>query len=97
MDERIIEFIKQYDISDLEIEDIKNISPMLEVTTYEEFIGNCMLLVGFGYPESDLDLLFLANPNIFAKSATDLEQDLINLKKKYNDLEIILKENPTII
>ncbi len=97
MDKKIVEFIKKYDISDLELEDIKNLSPMLQVTSYEEFVANCKLLSDYGYPKSDLDLLLLANPNIFAKSSKDLEQDLMQLKKKYGDIEEILKTNPTTI
>lgn len=97
MDEKIIKFIKKYDISDLEIGDIINIAPMLEVTTYNEFISNCKLLVEYGYPREELDFLLLANPNIFARSNKDLKEDLINLSVKYEDIEEILKQNPTII
>ena len=97
MDKQIIKFIKKYDISDLEIKDIVNIAPMLEVTSYEEFIDNCKLLVEYGYPQSDLDVLLLANTNIFVKSFKDLKEDLETLSSKVDDIEEILKENPTII
>lgn len=97
MDNKIIKFIKKYDISDLEIQDIINIAPMLEVTTYDEFVANCKLLVEYGYPQEDLDVLLLANPNLFARSYKDLKQDLIDLSTKYEDIEEILKQDPTII
>ncbi len=97
MDSKIIKFIKKYDISDLEIQDISNIAPILEVTTYNEFIANCKLLVDYGYPQEDLDVLLLANPNIFVKSYKDLKEDLVDLSYKYNDIEEILKQTPAII
>lgn len=97
MNKEIVAFIKSYNISDLEIEDMKNIAPMLEVTTYEEFVTNCALLEIFGYPRCDLDVLMLANPNIFAMSERDLKKELTALKEKYDDIEQILKEDPTII
>lgn len=97
MDKKVVEFIKGYNITDLELEDIKMISPMLELTSYKEFLKNCKILSNYGYSKEDLDLLILANPNIFVKSARDLEGDLIKLKNKYDDIETILKKNPTII
>ena len=97
MDERIVEFVKKYEISDLEINDMLAISPMLEVQTFEDFMENAALLVSFGYPESDLDVLLLANPNLFVMSASDLNEELLALKKKGFDIEVILKENPIII
>ena len=97
MDERIVEFVKKYEISDLEINDMLAISPMLEVQTFEDFMENVELLVSFGYPESDLDVLLLANPNLFVMSASDLNEELLALKKKGFDIEEILKENPIII
>ena len=97
MDERIVEFVKKYEISDLEINDMLAISPMLEVQTFEDFMENAELLVSFGYPESDLDVLLLANPNLFVMSASDLNEELLALKKKGFDIEEILKENPIII
>ena len=97
MDERIVEFVKKYEISDLEINDMLAISPMLEVQTFEDFMENAELLVSFGYPESDLDVLLLANPNLFVMSASDLNEELLALKKKGFDIEVILKENPIII
>ena len=97
MDERIVEFVKKYEISDLEINDMLAISPMLEVQTFEDFMENATLLISFGYPESDLDVLLLANPNLFVMSASDLNEELLALKKKGFDIEEILKENPIII
>lgn len=97
MDEKIVEFVKKYEISDLEINDMIAISPMLEVQTFEDFMENAALLVSFGYPESDLDVLLLANPNLFVMSASDLNEELLALKKKGFDIEVILKENPIII
>ena len=40
MNSRIIKFMQEYQISDLEIEDVKNIAQMIDVTSYEEFIAN---------------------------------------------------------
>ena len=97
MDSKIVEFMQQYRISDLEIEDIKNIAPMIDVTSYNEFVVNCQLLTSYGYPKSDLDFLLLANPQIFVMSPKDLKNDLIKLRNEYEDIEIILKENPMII
>lgn len=94
MDERIVEFVKKYEISDLEINDMLAISPILEVQTFEDFMENAELLVSFGYPESDLDVLLLANPNLFVMSASDLNEELLALKKKGFNIEEILKENP---
>ena len=97
MDSRIIEFMKEYQISDLEIGDLKNIAPMIEVTSYEEFMANCELLAKYGYPKSDLDVLMLANPNIFAMSTKDLEQELCRLQNECEDIEVALKEDPYAI
>lgn len=97
MDSKIIEFIKNYKISDLEINNMINIAPMLKYATYNEFINNCKLLIEYGYPQEDLDLLMLANPKIFARSYKDLMDDLKELSQEYDDIEEILKENPTII
>ena len=97
MDIQIVKFIKKYKISDLEIKDIINSAPMLEYTTYNEFVANCKLLIGYGYPQEDLDVLLLSNPKIFARSYKDLGNDLEELITKYDDIEEILKENPTII
>lgn len=97
MDKNILKFIKDYDISDFEIEDILTISPLLKVTSYKEFLTNCLILEGFGYPRCDMDVLLLANPNIFVMSATDLNSALIKLKQKYEDIEDVLKQNPYIL
>ncbi|MBQ7798286.1 MAG: hypothetical protein IJ371_04110 [Clostridia bacterium] len=70
---------------------------MIEVTSYDEFIANCKLLVVYGYPQEDLDILLLANPNIFVRSYKDLKTDLIALSTQYEDIEDVLKGNPTII
>lgn len=97
MDKEIYEILKSFDISDLEIQDMLNLAPMLEHTSCDEFAMNCFLLKKYGYPDSDLDALFLANPNIFVKSARDLEEELINLKSQYGDIEMVLKQDPMII
>lgn len=97
MNKKIYKTLKSYKISELEIKDIVNISPMMDVITYEEFVENCYVLINNGYPQCDLDILLLANPNLFVGSPKDLEKDLEKLKKEYGDIEIVLKENPTII
>ena len=97
MDKKIVEFLKKYDISDNEIKDIITIAPMMDVVKYCELVENCIVLTKFGYPKSELDFLLLSNPNIFVKSSFDLEKELMSLKKQYGDIEIILKNNPTII
>ena len=97
MNAEIIKFIKKCGISELEIEDMLNIAPMLEVQSFEDFMANCTLLVKYGYPKIDLDVLLLSNPNIFAISKKDLEAELKELKSKYGDIEEVLKENPFII
>ena len=97
MDKEVYEILKSFDITDLEIKDILNIAPMLENVSCDEFAMNCFLLKKYGYPDSDLDVLFLANPNVFVKDSKDLEDDLIKLKEQYDDIEMILKQNPMII
>lgn len=97
MNKQIINFIKKYNISDLEIGDIVNISPMMEVITYEEFMENVSILTKYGYPEEDLDFLLLANPYLFSGSPIDLEAALLKLKNRDENIEEILKKNPTII
>ena len=97
MNKKIVDFIKKYYISDLEIKDIVNISPMMDVVSYEEFMENVSLLVKYGYPEVDLDVLLLSKPYLFSGSPKDLEKDLRKLKAKYDDIEEILKQDPTII
>ena len=97
MDSKIINFIKKYNISDSEINSMSTFAPMLEVTTYNEFVYNCKLLIEYGYPKYDLDILMLANPNIFVMSHSELKQDLLKLKREYGDIEQILKQDPTII
>ena len=97
MDQGILILLKSYDISHAEIQSMINIAPMLDVTTEKEFTENCLLLIEYGYPKSDLDVLFLANPNIFIRSPQDLKNDLQKLHKKYDDIEMVLKQNPTII
>ena len=97
MEDRIINFIKKYNISNSEIDSMLAAAPMLEETSYTEFVDNCKLLIKYGYPKYDLDFLMLANPNIFAMTNSDLKNDLNKLKKEYNDIEEILKQDPTII
>lgn len=97
MDKNIIKFIKTYNISDLEIADIITSAPMIEVLEYNEFIENCNLLVAYGYPKADLDVLLIANPNIFVNSPKKLEINLQDLKEEYGDIEEVLKNNPFII
>lgn len=97
MDKEIYEILKSYNISDLEIQDMLNIEPMINEITCDEFALNCFLLKKYGYPSSDLDVLFLANPNIFVRDSSDLEDELISLKEEYDDIEMVLKQKPTII
>lgn len=97
MDKKVIKFLRDFNISDNELADIINIAPMIEETSYQEFSDNCKLLVKYGYPKIDLDILILGNPNIFVRSKQDLEHDLMNLTKQYHDIEQILKLNPYII
>ena len=97
MNKNIINFIKKYDISILELKDIVNIAPMMDVLNYEEFMENVQVLTKYGYPKEDMDVLLLANPNLFVGSPKDLEKDLLKLKTEYGDIEEILKENPLII
>ena len=97
MNKKIYDILKSYELSELEINDIVNISPMMDVIRYEEFAENCYMLIKYGYPDSDLDVLLLANPNLFVGSPKDLEENLIKLKKEYGDIEDILKDNPFII
>lgn len=97
MDSKIIEVLKQYKLTDAEIADMLAIAPMLAATSFQEFTANCRLLVKFGYPQSDLDFLFLANPNLFVVATQDLEADLKKLVSTCDDLEVALKENPFLI
>ena len=97
MDKIVENVLMSYGLSKLEIQNVLNIAPMMEFVTGEELYVNCQLLVTYGYPESELDYLFMANPNIFVKSSNDLKEELEDLLKKYDDLEIVLKENPNII
>lgn len=97
MNKNIINFIKKYDISILELKDIVNIAPMMDVLNYEEFMENVQVLTKYGYPKEDMDVLLLANPNLFVGSPKDLEKDLLKLKTEYGDIEEILKGNPLII
>lgn len=97
MNKNIINFIKKYDISILELKDIVNIAPMMDVLNYEEFMENVQVLTKYGYPKEDMDVLLLANPNLFVGSPKDLEKDLLKLKTEYGDIEEALKNNPLII
>lgn len=97
MNKNIINFIKKYDISILELKDIVNIAPMMDVLNYEEFMENVQVLTKYGYPKEDMDVLLLANPNLFVGSPKDLEKDLLKLKTEYGDIEEPLKNNPLII
>ena len=97
MDAKIINVLKQYQLADSEIEDMLTIAPMLDVTTFEEFTENCKVLVKYGYPKSDLDYLFLANPNLFVVSADELDADLKKLSAKCDDIEMVLKTDPASI
>ena len=97
MDAKIINVLKQYQLADSEIEDMRTIAPMLDVTTFEEFTENCKVLVKYGYPKSDLDYLFLANPNLFVVSAEELDADLKKLSAKCDDIEMVLKTDPASI
>lgn len=97
MDNKITDFIKKYNISNLEINSMLTVAPMLDIINYDEFVDNCKLLIKYGYPKYDLDFLMLSNPNIFVMNNSDLKNDLDKLKKQYNDIEEILKQDPTII
>lgn len=97
VDKNIVELLLDYDISELEIGDMLNMAPMLDIVSFEEFRDNCLLLVEFGYPKSDLDFLFLANPNIFVRSTQDLKKDLKKLCADCDDIELALKQDPNVI
>ena len=97
MDQEVYEILKSFDISDLEIKNVLAVAPMMEDVSCDEFAMNCFLLKKHGYPDSDLDVLFLANPNIFVKDAEELEAELENLKDQYGDIETVLKQDPMII
>lgn len=97
VDARIVDVLKQYRLTDSEIEDMRTIAPMLDVTTFEEFTANCKVLVKYGYPKSDLDYLFLANPNLFVVSPEDLDTDLKELSANCDDIEMALKTDPALI
>ena len=97
MDKEIVKVLKGYKISNLEINDMLMVAPMLEYCEYEEFVKCCMLLTEYGYPKTDLDFLFLANPNMFVRGPKDLKADLDKLRLKQEDIESILKQDPNII
>ena len=91
MEKKIVQLLKTYSLDDCEIADMLEIAPMLEYVSYEDFVGSCRLLVEYGYPKSDLDVLFMLNPNIFAMSQRDLECELKKLEKSCGNIEEALK------
>lgn len=97
MNKSLKKFLEDLNLSNNEIKDLQNISPMISLISCETFLINCKLLTNYGYPEADLDFLILSNPNIFTRSNTDLKSDLENLSKRYDDIEKALKNNPYII
>lgn len=97
MDKKLRQLLLELNLIEIEIEDLKNIAPMIETISYEDFTSNCKLLMDFGYPMEDLDSLILANPNIFVRSEKDLKSDLVTLKNRYGDIEESIKNDPFII
>lgn len=97
MDKKILDFLNEFNISQSQRDTIVAIAPMFDVIDSKEFATNCALLVKYGYPKIDLDYLVMSNPNLFVRLPEDLESALKKLKLKYDDIEEILKLNPTII
>ena len=96
MEKKIVQLLKTYSLDDCEIADMLEIAPMLEYVSYEDFMKNCLLLVQYGFPKSDLDVLFMLNPNIFAMSQRDLENKLKKLEKSGENIEETLKRSEII-
>lgn len=96
MDKKIIEFIQSYGISKLELQDILNMAPRMDVITFDDFMQNVASFVFYGYPKSELDFLLLSNPNLFIGNTNALKEKLVKLKE-LGDIEEILKENPYVI
>ncbi len=97
MDKELVNFLSRLDLRKDEIQNIANISPQINDISCRQFVVNCELLTTYGYPETELDTLILANPNIFVKISLDLEQELINLSQICGDVETALKKDPYLI
>lgn len=97
MDKNLKNLLLSLDLNEIEIDDLENIEPMFIGLTIEEFVENCKVMIDFGYPECDLDVLILSNPNIFVRPKESLIISLTELSKTCDDIESALKDNPYII
>ena len=94
MDKDLEEFFLTIKFTKNEIEDMKNISPMLDVTTLDEVKKIMKVLEHFGYPKEDIPLLFSLNPNIITLDSSVLADRLNSLLLQNIDVEEFLKTRP---
>ncbi len=94
MEEDLKKFLLQMKFTKYEIEDMKNLAPLLEVTTLEELKEVVRVLKHYGYPEEDLPELFYQNPNIMVMDGKSLAKELDKLVKQGIDIEEFLKTDP---
>ena len=94
MTKKVVLYLKELGLSVDEVESVLNGDAGLNACLDNDIIANIELVISFGYPRSDMDVLILANPSFLLSSRETLEASLKAIK---GDIEEALKENPYLI
>lgn len=96
MEQKTLEFLKSFKLTNSEIQSIVNLCEGVLFADIERMMNNCKILVKYGYPKSDIDFLLLSNPGFLVDDNSNLEKKLKNLSRG-GDIEELLKTNPNLI
>ena len=94
LNKEIVEFLRQYDMFDEEIEQCFMLCPGLDIVDKNKAEECLKILEKHGYPKEDLGLLLVVNPAILLYEPEDLLKKLESLD---GDIEDILKDDPFAI
>lgn len=97
VDKELKTFLSNMNFSENEINSMKEIAPLLNVTKVYEIESLIDTLVQFDYPKSDITELFAQNPRIMTANKDTLIEELTKLKVKKIDVEQYIKQNPFFI
>lgn len=84
-------FLIEMNFTKNEIEDMKTMAPLLDVTTLNEVKEIIKTLEFYGFPKEDMPELFYQNPSIMIMDENALALGLKKLIKKNIDIEEHLK------
>ncbi len=94
MDKKLEKFLLNMNLTNNEIEDMKNITPAYEHLSLCDVKYIIQVLEIYGFPKSDIPELIYLNPNILVLDKQTLIKKLDSLKANNIDIENYLKNNP---